>query len=391
MSRCCGSAPELIRLNLAEINASLAEFVRPAPGGIDVTERGEELNESIGTSGLPEDQQRRVAMLIYPGVAPLDVAGPLQVFEICNIIRGRRCYDVVTVAPTAEPVPTSVGITFLPSLAMADLELPIDTVLVSGGGSPQNGMTPPIAQWLRRAARQARRYGSVCTGAFALGAAGLIDGKRVTTHWLFAEELAARHPLARVDADPIFIRDGNLYTSGGITAGIDLGLALLEEDYGREFALEVARHLVLFLKRSGDQRQFSTHLQAQFSDVPAIQKVQAWCLERLGEDLRVASMARHAAMSERNFVRIFRKETGQTPGQFVAAARLQAACRMLEETDRSLEDVAARCKLGGSAGMRRAFRKQLRMSPAQYRAKFGPVASTRAYAHSGTAAPFLHP
>lgn len=261
--------------------------------------------------------------------------------------------------------------TFLPGLAMADLGLPVDTLLVAGGGVPENAMTPEISRWLRAAAPQACRFGSICTGTFALGAAGLIDGRRVTTHWLFADALAKSSPGATIDAGPIYIRDGNLYTSGGIAAGIDLALALVEEDFGRAFALEAARHLVLFLKRSGDQRQFSTHLQAQFSDIPAVARVQGWCLDHLDSDLRVAALAREAAMSERNFVRIFRKETGQTPGEFVATARFQAACRMLEETERGVDEIAARCGFGSAAALRRAFRTRLQMNPTQYRGKFG--------------------
>jgi transcriptional regulator GlxA family with amidase domain len=278
---------------------------------------------------------------------------------------------VVTVAPTADPVPTTIGITFLPACAMEDVALPVDTLLVSGGADPSGGMTAAVSRWLRRATPQARRFGSVCTGAFALGAAGLLEGRRVTTHWLFAKALADSNPHTDVDADPIYIRDGNLYTSGGIAAGIDLGLALLQEDYGREFALAVSRHLVLFLKRSGDQAQFSTQLKAQFSELPAIQRVQSWCLDNLAGDLRVASLARQAAMSERNFVRIFRSETGQTPGEFVTTARLQAACRLLEDGHRSHLDVAKRSGFGSAAAMRRAFRHRLGVGPAVYREKFG--------------------
>ena len=222
---------------------------------------------------------RRIAMLIYPGVAPLDVAGPLEVFGVANFLSPRKLYDIVTVGPTAGPVPTMLGLSLLPACAMAELTLPVDTLLVSGGGAPDSGTQPEILDWLRQATPRARRFGSICTGAFALGAAGLLDGKRVATHWAFGAELARRYPAARVEIDPIFIRDGNLYSSAGISAGIDLALALLEEDRGRDFALAVARFLVLFLKRSGGQAQFSTHLQAQFSSVPAIRHAQRWCHE----------------------------------------------------------------------------------------------------------------
>ena len=203
-----------------------------------------------------------------------------------------------------------------------------------------------------------------------LADAGLIDGKRVTTHWAFGAELARRHPRARVDVDPIFIRDGKLYSSAGISAGIDLALALLEEDHGRELALKVARFLVLFLKRSGGQSQFSTQLKAQFSSIPAIQQIQQWCLEHLDDDLHVGALAVRAAMSERSFIRAFRDDTGEAPAEFVISARLQAACRLLEDTEAAIKAVAQRCGLRSPDAMRRVFMRRLGVSPAQYRDKF---------------------
>lgn len=328
---------------------------------------------SANTAGTP----RRVAMLIYPGVAPLDVAGPLQVFGVANFLRKQKLYDVVTVAPTADAVSTPVGIAFLPSCAMTALALPVDTLLVSGGGGPNAGCEPAVLDWLRQATPQTRRFGSICTGAFALGAAGLISGKRVATHWAFSTELARRNPTAIVDVDPIFVRDGNLYTSAGISAGIDLALALVEDDHGRDFALAIARYLVLFLKRSGGQAQFSTQLQAQISSIPAVQKVQLWCYQNLDRDLQVAVLAKRAAMSERSFVRLFQKETGQTPGEFVKSARLHAACRMLEEGGPVIKTIAERCGLGSAAAMRRVFMQRLGVTPAQYRDKFHTLGIAR--------------
>ena len=313
---------------------------------------------------------RGVAMLIYPGVAPLDVAGPLQVFGVANHLSKRKLYDVVTVAPTADPVPTPIGFAFLPGCAMTALPLPVDTRLVSGGGGPESGTQPEILAWLRHAAPQARRFGSICTGAFALGAAGLLEGKRVTTHWAFGAELARRHPGAIVDTDPIFVRDGALYSSAGISAGIDLALALVEEDLGRDLALAIARFLVLFLKRSGGQTQFSAQLQAQFSTVSAIQRVQRWCQENLDADLRVGALCRIAAMSERDFVRKFRQDTGTTPADYVAVARLEAARSLLAETTLSLKQIAQRCGFGSAAAMRRAFVPRVGVTPRQYRENF---------------------
>ena len=309
-------------------------------------------------------------MLIFPGVAPLDVAGPLQPFGVSNFLARRKLYDVITVAPSASPVATPLGFSFLAACAMSELPLPLDTLLVSGGGGPDSGTTPEILDWLRHATSRARRFGSVCTGAFALGAAGLLDGKRVATHWAFATELARRNPSVRVEIDPIFIRDGNTYSSAGISAGIDLALSLIEEDHGREFALKVARYLVLFLKRSGGQAQFSTQLMAQSSTMPAIQKVQKWCHENPGADLRVAALARRAAMSERSFIRTFREDTGTTPAEFVQQTRLQAARRLLEETEMAPKTIAQRCGFGSPAVMRRVFLREIGVSPAEYRNRF---------------------
>jgi transcriptional regulator GlxA family with amidase domain len=253
---------------------------------------------------------------------------------------------------------------------MAALPLPVDTLLVSGGSGSQCMIRPDILDWLRCNAHRARRFGSICTGAFALGAAGLLDGKRATTHWNQGAELARRHPAARVEIDAIFIRDGDLYTSAGISAGIDLALALVEEDHGRDLALSIARILVLFLKRSGGQAQFSPQLRAQFSAVPAIQRVQHWCLENLESDLRVSALSKVAGMSERDFVRKFRQDTGRTPGDYVISARLEAACQCLAETRLSLKGIAQRCGFGSVAAMRRGFMQRVGVPPRQYRDNF---------------------
>jgi len=313
---------------------------------------------------------RRVAMLIYPGVTPLDVAGPLEVFSFANILRKQMIYDVVTVGPTAEPVTTKAGIAFLPSCAMTELALPVDTLMVAGGGKPRTWITREMIDWLRTAAMQARRFGSICTGAFLLGAAGLLDGRRVTTHWASCADLVRLHPAALVEVDPIFIREGPFFSSAGITAGIDLALSLVEEDHGRDFALNIARYLVLYLKRAGGQAQFSVRLQAQFSDVPAIERVQHWCAENLDRDLRAALLCQIAGMSERSFIRKFHQETGQTPGEYVATARLEAACRLLTETGLLLKEVAWKCGFGSVAALRRAFVSRIGVPPRQYREHF---------------------
>ncbi|MGL5116198.1 MAG: GlxA family transcriptional regulator [Beijerinckiaceae bacterium] len=313
---------------------------------------------------------RRIAMLIYPGAAPLDFVGPLQVFDVANGLRRRMLYEIFTVAAGMEPVATPLGISFVPACTMADVPLPLDTLLVSGARSPDFGMSPEIFEWLRHVQPKARRFGSICTGAFVLAAAGLATSKRMTTHWMFCSELARRHPEAKVEVDPIYVRDGTFYSSAGISAGIDLALALVEEDHGRDFALAIARHLVLPLKRSGGQAQFSPELQAQYSTDPAIEHVQLWCYENLAADLRVPALAERAGMKVRSFARLFHEQTGDSPGDFVASARLQAARRLLEERELPLKMVASRCGLGSVAGMRRVFLRELGVSPAAYRAHF---------------------
>jgi transcriptional regulator GlxA family with amidase domain len=313
---------------------------------------------------------RRVAMLIYSGVTPMDVAGPLEVFSFANVLRKEILYDVVTVAPTAGPVTTKAGVGFMPSCAMADLELPIDTLMVSGGMRPRNWVTPEMIDWLRGAAPQARRFGSICTGAFLLGAAGLLDGRRVTTHWASCVDLAQRHPAACVEVDPIFIREGGFFSTAGISAGIDLALALVEEDHGREFALHIARYLVLYLKRSGGQAQYSTHLRMQVSEVPAIERVQTWCLDNPGGDLRASTLREIAGMSERDFSRKFRQEAGQTVVSYVTSVRMDTACRLLAETGMPVKVVAVRSGFGSTASLRRAFQERFGVTPARYRENF---------------------
>jgi transcriptional regulator GlxA family with amidase domain len=313
---------------------------------------------------------RRVAILIYSGVTPLDVAGPLEVFNFANIIKRQILYHIVTVAPNDGPVVTRSGITFLPTHAMADLEQPIDTLMVAGGGNPRTWLTQDMVDWLRVTAPNARRFGSICTGAFLLGAAGLLDGRRVTTHWALCADLARLHPAATVEVDPIHIRDGALFSSAGITAGIDLALSLVEEDHGRDLALTIARYLVLYLKRSGGQAQFSSYLRTQLSSVPAIEKAQTWCRNNLHANLSAGTLCRIAGMSERTFVRRFRQETGLTVGEFVAEARLETACRLLTETTLSLKEVAARCGFETTATMRRTFLPRLGVTPRRYREAF---------------------
>jgi transcriptional regulator GlxA family with amidase domain len=247
----------------------------------------------------------------------------------------------------------------------------IDTLLVAGGiGAPRAAADRALIGWLRRIAPRARRLGSVCTGAFLLAEAGLLDGRRATTHWRFCRQLAERYPRVAVDPDPIFVRDRRVYTSAGVTAGMDLALALVEEDHGREVALGVARQLVMFLKRPGGQSQFSVPLMAQAAERQPLSELLTWIGDHPGADLSVEALARRAAMSPRNFARVFTRHVGMTPARFVERARVEAARRRLEESSVGVEVIATESGFNSAEIMRRAFLRTVRVSPADYRHRF---------------------
>jgi transcriptional regulator GlxA family with amidase domain len=315
--------------------------------------------------------QRHIVVLVYSGVMALDVCGPMDAFAMANFYAKRDLYRLSIAAVTTDPVKTSVGFCIVPNYALADLEGPIDTLLVAGGhGYVAAFRDRALTDWLRDAAPRARRHGSICTGAFPLAASGLLDGKRATTHWSLASSFAREFPSTRLEVDSIFVRDGQTYTSAGVSAGIDLALAMIEEDHGRTLALRVARSLVVFLKRPGGQSQFSTYLQAQFSSVPAIRKAQEWALVHLAEDLSVKTLAARVGMSERNFRRLFVDELRETPRQYVERIRLDEAKRQIEDTDLPAQVVAKRCGFGTVYSLRRAFVRHLGVTPQWYRARF---------------------
>lgn len=312
----------------------------------------------------------RIALLAPPGVQSLDIVGPAEVFwEAARRLGNPNAYTVQVIASSAEPVRGTGGLRFVADRHIFDPDEPIDTLLV--GGDPSFAtIDPALVQWLRRRAGTVRRLGSVCTGVFLLAAAGLLDGKRVTTHWECARRLRDEYPALAVDSDQIFIRDGNLCTTAGVTAGMDLALALVEEDHGRELALIVARYMVMFLKRPGGQSQFSAHLAAQMSGKSKIQQVQQYVLDNLTAPLSVDNLAERAAMSVRNFTRVFRQEMQMTPTEFVDAARLDAARLLLEDSAKSLQQIAIRCGFASADGMRRAFIRNLGIGPGEYRLRF---------------------
>ncbi|QPF88363.1 GlxA family transcriptional regulator [Bradyrhizobium genosp. L] len=315
--------------------------------------------------------QRHVVVIVYPNIMAMDVCGPMEAFSMANILSNRTLYRLSVAAVTADPVTTSLGFSIMPNHRLADLDGPIDTLLVAGGYGHVDALRDPVLTgWLRDAAPRARRHGSICTGAFLLAASDLLHRKRATTHWALAPAFAKNYPSTTLEVDRIFVRDGQTYTSAGITAGIDLALALIEEDHGRTFALRVARSLVVFLKRPGGQSQFSAHLQAQFSVVPAIRRAQEWALAHLADDLSAKALAAHVGMSERNFRRLFVDELRETPREFVERIRLDEARRQIEDTDLPAQAVAKRCGFGTVYSLRRAFVRQFGVTPQWYRTHF---------------------
>lgn len=314
----------------------------------------------------------RVGMLVADGAQMLDVAGPLDVLAEAALQSGRLgAYQFELVSPAGGAVRASNGMLFHTDCSIGDSQGGYDTLLVAGGRTmPTLDGDARVSAWLRQQASQVRRLGSVCSGAFVLAHAGLLDGKRVTTHWNSSCQLARQFPLVQVQADQIYIKDGNLYTSAGVTAGLDLALALVEEDFGRAVALTVARQMVMFFKRPGGQAQFSSHLAAQEAERSAIRDVQAWALDKLDQPLGVNQLAAQAGMSVRNFSRLFKEETDSTPADFVELARTEAARRLLEDSMTPLKRVAALTGFSDPNGMRRAFMRRLGVSPADYRSRF---------------------
>jgi transcriptional regulator GlxA family with amidase domain len=310
-----------------------------------------------------------VVIVVFPGVQTLDVTGPAEVLRAATKIHPPG-YEVTIVAPDEGPLRTST-VTMVPDLPIDACRFPIDTLIVAGGtGTHRAEDDEGLIDWIRAAAERSRRVTSVCTGAFLLARAGLLDGRRATTHWASCADLAARYPAVTVEPDPIFVHDGNVATSAGVTAGMDLALALVEEDLGREVALEAARWLVLFLKRPGGQAQFSAQLAAQTADRAPLRELQAWIPDHLDQDLSVPALACRSAMSERNFARVFRRETGMTPAAYVEAARVESARIALETGDLPVESVARQAGFGTVETMRRAFRRRVGVSPVDYRTRF---------------------
>jgi len=326
-----------------------------------------------------------IAIVAPSNCRPLDVTGPLDVFvEATRQSAGRASYDVEVIAEQPGPITCLSGLQILPNRTIHDADEPIDTLLVAGAAHLViDRPNPSLVTWLKRRTATVRRYGSVCTGAFLLGAAGLLDGRRVTTHWQRGPALAAAFPKAVVEPDCIFVRDGPLFSSAGVSAGIDLALALVEEDHGRALALAVARWLVVYLKRAGGQSQFSVQLAAQMAARSPVEKVQEWIRDHLTAELSVADLARHAGMSERNFSRKFRSDAGVTPAAYVEATRLDAARVLLEDTNLPLQQIAAACGFAGADALRRACLRRLGVTAQDYRLHFRSSSESGGWRNAG--------
>jgi transcriptional regulator GlxA family with amidase domain len=318
---------------------------------------------------------RRVLIVSFEGFQLLDVTGPWEVFgRTTRYLRDRGLaggYTLELVASHPGSVTSSSGLSLAVQRPVRAVRGAIDTLVVAGGLGTERALGDrSLVAFVKQAAGRARRTASVCTGAFLLAEAGLLDGRRATTHWNACAQLADRYPKLRVESDPIFVRDGRIWSSAGVTAGMDLALALVEQDHGRDVALGVARELVLFLKRPGGQAQFSAQLRAQLAEREPLRDLQAFMADHPSADLSVEALAKRVAMSPRHFARVFKQETGATPAVAALAARVEAARRRLEDGDDGLEGVAAACGFGSAEVMRRAFLRTLRVGPAVYRRRF---------------------
>jgi transcriptional regulator GlxA family with amidase domain len=328
-----------------------------------------------GLQQTADRQLLRVVVLASPPVEALDIVGPIAVFDAVNRLRQSRqlapLYQIELISTARKRlIAGDAGLSLLAHGHYRTLHGSVDTLLISGGSGVMQGHAAAVLAWVQQIAGRVRRLCSICTGAFLLAEAGLLHGRQATTHWLWAPQLAAQYPSVTVNPHPIWIQDGHIYTSAGVTAGMDLALALVEEDCGNAMALDVARALVMFLRRPGGQAQFSVALSTQTSARQALHELQIWIAENLAQDLSVAALASRVAMSPRHFARVFTQELGITPARYVEHARLEAARRHLELTEKSHEEIAASCGFGSAELLRRAFLRRLDSTPGRYRRLF---------------------
>jgi transcriptional regulator GlxA family with amidase domain len=318
-------------------------------------------------------EKLRVGVLIYPEAEVLDITGPHEVFAMAlgfqQQYQSAKPYEVFLISKTLKPVKMSSGMKIVPDYQFKDCPLPLDTLIVPGGEFIDQALEDTeLLNWIKKQSKKVRRLVSICTGAFFLAKLGLLDGKRVTTHWGFCPLLQKMYPKLEVVSNEIYIKDGNTYTSAGITAGMDLSLALIEEDVGKEIAMSVARKLVLFYKRPGGQNQFSEFILSQSNS--HFNELIDWVIENLSGDLSIERLAEEASMSPRNFTRQFKKEMGETPAKFIERLRLRHARMLLEDKVPALKSVANQCGFKSEEQMRRAFQRELCVTPQEYRTRF---------------------
>ncbi|MFC5472767.1 GlxA family transcriptional regulator [Paraherbaspirillum soli] len=324
----------------------------------------------------PVHHVRRIMFVAVPPIEEIDLFGPVSAFLGANRCAGHASqptppYRVDIVAGTAAlNVAGQSGIGLLTGQSYSQVSGAVDTLVVISGRETGTAHEPGLLSWLRDMTQHTRRIVSVCTGAFLLAEAGLLDRRRATTHWALAASLATRFPEVKLEPDSIWVRDGNVYTSAGVTAGIDLALALIEDDLGAATALEVARGMVVFLHRPGGQAQFSVTMTSRRPGSRPLRQLQVWMLENLSKDLSVERLADQVAMSPRHFARVFKQETGITPARYVQSLRLERARQMLEENAWSMERIAAACGYGETQLMRRALQRELGITPGEYRERF---------------------
>jgi len=313
-----------------------------------------------------------VAMVLFPGFQLLDIAGPKDAFAEVHILSQGECeYEMLTVGTTRGSVLSSSGLTVVPDRTIFDPCPEFDTVIIPGGlGIFEVLEDSTLSEWLVKQRRISRRIAAICNGVFAFGSAGMIDHKTVTTHWMDAARLAAMFPKAKVEPDQIYVKDGGLYTTAGVTAGIDLALVMIEEDFGKKMALDVAKYLIVYVRRSGGQSQFSPLLETQAAADSQIQPVQQYLLDNLQLPHTMASLAQRLNMSARNLSRVFSKECGVSLMAFLNDARIDAARRYLESTDHPVSNIARRCGFESADTLRRTFSKRLHISPMEYRQRF---------------------
>jgi transcriptional regulator GlxA family with amidase domain len=328
---------------------------------------------------LKKVRSMKVAIVVFDGVQALDVAGPMDVFAEANtLLPEHRKYQVALVGAQAGYVTSANGMQLSVPFGYADFDIQADLLIVAGGPRlPDYRPRPELLAWLQSQARGAARYGSVCNGAFVLGRAGLLDGKQATTHWAEAARLADDFPHAHVQPDRIFTRDGRLFTSAGVTAGIDLCLSLVAEDCGHEIAVRVAKRLVVYIQREGGQSQYSPYIGIRKGQDPIIGKVHRYVTEHLADTLSIEQLAKAVSVSRRTFSRLFAKYAKVTPSAFVEQVRVDAARKMLEETDAPLKTVAFKCGFHSATHMRTTFARRLDVTPRQYRQRFRGDAEDR--------------